>query len=317
MRARRLMMVAALGAACVAACLALSACNGAFGPGFLPDLGSANTTPGVEQTGTVGPYLGSTPNPLAETPEVPDTPDTPGTPGTPGAPAPANNETRGWYYVRNTSHSVPSVASGAVSLLSSYDGRYIGPDPDLVYLTFDEGYENGYTATILDALKRNGVKATFFVTESYIRNNPDLVRRMVAEGHVVGSHSATHPSMPSIATDPAVFAAEFTRTEDAFREATGREMPHIFRPPMGEYSPLSLWRTQSLGYETVFWSFAHRDWLVDDQPSVDVTIQRILDGSHPGAIYLLHAVSSSNTAALDDAIAGLRAQGYGFGTLDD
>jgi len=313
MRARQLVMVVALGAACLAACLA-SACNGSFGPTFSPDLGSADTTPGTEPAAPVGPSVNATPNPLAETPEEPDTPDPP---DTPSAPAPADNNTRGWYYIANTSHSVPSVASGAASLLASYNGRYIGQDPDLVYLTFDEGYENGYTATILDALKRNGVKATFLVTESYIRKNPDLVRRMVAEGHVVGSHSATHPSMPSLATDPEAFAAEFTRTEDAFREVTGREMPHIFRPPMGEYSPLSLWQTRSLGYETVFWSFAHRDWLVDDQPAVDVTVQRILDGSHPGAIYLLHAVSSSNTAALDDAIAGLRAQGYGFGTLDD
>jgi len=209
------------------------------------------------------------------------------------------------------------VAPGAKTLLAKYNGCYTGPKSSLVYLTFDEGYENGYTAKILDALAANHVKATFFVTESYIRKNPALVRRMVAEGHVVGNHSSTHPSMPSLANDRAAFAAELTKTEKAFREVTGHEMAHVFRPPMGEYSALSLWRTDSLGYKTVFWSFAHRDWLVDDQPSVDVTLSRILKGSHPGAIYLLHAVSSSNTAALDDAIAGLREQGYGFGTLSN
>ena len=129
------------------------------------------------------------------------------------------------------------------------------------------------------------------------------------------NHSATHPSMPDLVSDYATFKSEFTRTEDAFREVTGREMVKLFRPPRGEYSALSLWRTQRLGYESVFWSFAHRDWLLDDQPPVDVTIDRILDGSHPGAIYLLHGVSSSDTAALDEAIAGLREQGYAFGIL--
>ena len=104
-------------------------------------------------------------------------------------------------------------------------------------------------------------------------------------------------------------------TARLYREVTGREMAHVMRPPMGEYSARSLWLTRQLGYESVFWGFAHRDWIVDEQPPVDVTVRRILDGSHPGAIYLLHGVSSSDTQALDAAIAGLRAQGYGFGTL--
>jgi peptidoglycan-N-acetylmuramic acid deacetylase len=230
-------------------------------------------------------------------------------------PAPTDNTTLSWWYTPNTVHKVPSVAAVAVTLLPDYNGIYTGPDPTKVYLTFDEGYENGYTPAILDALKRNGVKATFFVTESFIRDNPALVRRMVAEGHVVGNHSATHPSMPTLATDPAAFAAELNDTAAAFREVTGTNIAPIFRPPSGYYSPLSLWRTASLGYTSVFWSFAHRDWVTDDQPPVDVTIDRILTGSHPGAIYLLHGVSSSDTAALDAAIAGLKRQGYGFGVL--
>lgn len=235
-------------------------------------------------------------------------------PTTPGAPT--DNAVRSWWYTKNTTHSVPGFASGAVALLSSYGGRAIGPNPALVYLTIDQGYENGNTPAILDALSRNGVRATFFVTESYIRNNPDLVRRMVREGHVVGNHSSTHPSMPSLSGDRAAFAAQLTQTASAFTEVTGAQMSKAFRPPMGEYSPLSLWITQSLGYESVFWSFAHRDWVVDDQPPVSVTVDRILTGSHPGAIYLLHGVSSSDTQALDAAIAGLRTQGYGFGVLN-
>lgn len=233
------------------------------------------------------------------------------------SPPPTDNKVRSWYYVPNTKHQVPQVAPGAAELLKKYDGRYTGLDPSSVYLTFDQGYENGNTARILDALARNEVKATFFVTESYIKANPVLVRRMVDEGHIVGNHSATHPSMPSLAKDVKAFSAEFYKTEKAFSEATGAMLASFFRPPKGEYSPLSLWLTDSLGYESVFWSFAHRDWVVDDQPPVEVTVSRILAGSHPGAIYLLHGVSSSDTAALDDAIAGLRDQGYEFGILGE
>ena len=239
--------------------------------------------------------------------------DEPGSP--PVTPAPDDNAARGWYYTANATHAVPAVAAGAADLMSAYGGRFTGPEPACVYLTFDQGYENGNTSAILDGLERNGVRATFFVTASYIRDNPALVRRMAAGGHVVGNHSATHPSMPGLAGDPAAFEEELADTARAYRDVTGAEMAHIFRPPMGEYSPLSLWRTQALGYESVFWSFAHRDWIVDDQPAVDVTVTRMLAGSHPGAIYLLHGVSSSDAQALDAVIAGLRAQGYRFGTL--
>lgn len=231
-----------------------------------------------------------------------------------GAP-PSDNAVKGWYCTPNDQHLPPAIPSSAKALLDRYRGRYLGPDPKVVYLTFDAGYENGQTTRILDALARSGVRATFFVTESYIRANPDLVRRMAREGHVVGNHSATHPSMPTLAHDPTAFERELTRVENAFLETTGARLARVFRPPKGEYSALSLYRTAALGYETIFWSFAHRDWVTDDQPPVETTVRRILDGSHPGAIYLLHAVSSSNADALDDVIAGLRKQGYGFGTL--
>lgn len=233
----------------------------------------------------------------------------------PDTPEPADGERLAWYYTPNDSHSVVAVPDRAMALLSAYGGIYTGPDPGAVYLTFDQGYENGNTPTILDALARNGVKATFFVTESYIRSNPELVRRMAEDGHVVGNHTATHPSLPSLVDDPDAFARELSATEAAYAEVTGRAMARVMRPPMGEYSARSLWRTQRLGYTSVFWGFAHRDWVVDDQPPVDVTVRRILGGSHPGAIYLLHGVSSSDAQALDAAIEGLRAQGYRFDVL--
>jgi peptidoglycan-N-acetylmuramic acid deacetylase len=237
------------------------------------------------------------------------------TPAAPEVPEPADDERLAWYYTPNTSHTVVAVPSRASELLAAYSGIYTGPDPGAVYLTFDQGYENGNTPVILDALARGGVKATFFLTETYIRANPELVRRMADEGHLVGNHTATHPSLPSLVDDPEAFARELETTEATYAEVTGREMARIMRPPMGEYSARSLWRTQRLGYTSVFWGFAHRDWIVDDQPPVDVTIERILNGSHPGAIYLLHGVSSSDAQALDDAIEGLRAQGYRFGVL--
>lgn len=230
-------------------------------------------------------------------------------------PEPADGEQLAWYYTPNTSHAVVAVPSRASELLTAYDGIYTGPDPGAVYLTFDQGYENGNTPVILDALARGGVKATFFLTETYIRANPELVRRMADEGHVVGNHTATHPSLPSLVDDPDAFARELAATEAAYTEITGGAMSRVMRPPMGEYSARSMWRTQRLGYTSVFWGFAHRDWIVDDQPPVDVTVERILSGSHPGAVYLLHGVSSSDAQALDAAIEGLRAQGYRFGVL--
>ena len=311
-------MVCALGAALLlATTLAASSASCSKRPttpspgGTTPtQTGSLPTTPPQEPSVTPPP-TSSTPKPSASPTPAPPKP----TPPAPIGSAPSDNKSRSWYYVANGSHKPPAVAPGAKTLLAKYDGRYLGPDPNRVYLTFDEGYENGNTAKILDALARNKVKATFFVTESYIRASPALVRRMVKEGHAVGNHSATHPSMPSLAHNHSAFKAELTKTEKLFAEVTGTALKKIFRPPKGEYSPLSLWLTASFGYESVFWSFAHRDWIVDDQPPVATTVSRILDGSHPGAIFLLHGVSSSDTQALDDAIVGLRRQGYGFGVL--
>ncbi len=211
---------------------------------------------------------------------------------------------------------MPAIPDDVARLLRTYDARYVGGTGEkVVYLTFDEGYENGFTGRILDELLAADVEAAFFVTGDYVRDNPDLVRRMVAEGHVVGNHTDSHPSLPSLAGDADAFRRELTVTEKAFRRATGSAMARLLRPPMGEYSARSLCLTRRFGYATVFWSFAHRDWLVDDQPSVKTTVKRVLAGSHKGAIYLLHAVSRSNAEALPAIIAGLRAQGYRLGSL--
>jgi peptidoglycan-N-acetylmuramic acid deacetylase len=260
----------------------------------------------------------STPAPSPTEDPTPTTTTTPAPSPTPAAACSDDNTLRSWYYTPNDAHATPETPSDVRRLLRAYDGHYVGDtDEKVVYLTFDEGYENGFTARILDTLQAAGVEGAFFVTGTYVRNNPDLVRRMADEGHVVGNHTESHPSLPSLARDLAAFKRELTSVEKAYRAATGRELTRVMRPPMGEYSARSLCVTQRLGYATVFWSFAHRDWLVDDQPSVAVTLDRILTGSHKGAIYLLHPVSSSNTRALPQAIEGLKAQGYRFGSLTE
>ena len=232
---------------------------------------------------------------------------------------PDDNERRGWYYTpASAAGAVPSIPGDIARLLDAHAGLWrVDTSEKVVYLTLDQGYEAGYTATILDTLARERVPVAFFVTRSYVENNPDLVRRMVSDGHLIANHSDTHPSMPGLAGDPAAFEAEFARCAAAFEALTGERMSPLFRPPMGEYSAQTLCMTERLGYTSVFWSFAHRDWLLDDQPPVDVTVERVVRGTHPGAVLLLHSVSSSNTEALPEIIRQLRAEGYRFGRLDE
>ncbi|MDO6354055.1 delta-lactam-biosynthetic de-N-acetylase [Caloramator sp. CAR-1] len=215
-------------------------------------------------------------------------------------------------------HMPPEIPKSMQEMFKKYGAYYLGDTTNKeIYLTFDEGYENGYTSQILDILKKKNVKAAFFVTRPYINQNKELIKRMVEEGHIVGNHSSTHPSMPSKATDFNKFKKEFEDTELAFKEVTGQEMPKFFRPPMGKFSERSLYYTQKLGYKTIFWSFAHKDWLVNEQPPVEVTIERIMNRYHNGEIMLLHAVSKSNTEALETIIDKLRELGYEFKPLTE
>ncbi|GAA0120852.1 MAG: delta-lactam-biosynthetic de-N-acetylase [Clostridium argentinense] len=221
-----------------------------------------------------------------------------------------------WWYKPNKDHTTPEINTKLKFDLNKYDALYVGnTDEKVIYLTFDEGYENGYTAKILDILKDNDVKAIFFVTSPYIRDNPDLIKRMVDEGHIVGNHSNTHPSMPTVTGDETKFNNEFKDVEDKFKEVTGEDMPKFFRPPMGEYSEKSLAMTKNLGYKTIFWSFAYHDWDKNNQPNPDTAKQTILNGIHNGSIMLVHAVSKTNTEILDEVIKEIKAQGYEFKLL--
>ncbi|WP_434578545.1 delta-lactam-biosynthetic de-N-acetylase [Thermoanaerobacterium thermosaccharolyticum] len=225
-----------------------------------------------------------------------------------------DNTLYGWGMRVLPDHKTPEITSKAMSLIKKYDGIFTGDTTKkYVYLTFDEGYENGYTPKILDILKANNVKAAFFVTGPYIKEHGDLVKRMVAEGHIVGNHTVNHPSLPKISDEKV--KSEITGLAEMFKELTGKDM-HYLRPPMGEYSERTLYITKSLGYKTVFWSLALADW----QPlpgGPDESYNTVMNRIHPGAVILLHAVSKDDTMALDSILKDIKAQGYVFKTLDD
>jgi peptidoglycan-N-acetylmuramic acid deacetylase len=226
---------------------------------------------------------------------------------------------KNWFF-KPTKDGTPSgEPPDVLELLKKYSGYYLGDtSKKIIYLTFDEGYENGYSSKILDSLKENSVKAAFFVTTDYIKRNPDLIKRMVTEGHLVCNHTTTHPSMAQAAVkDKTKFEKEFTDCEKAFEDVTGTKMPKFFRPPMGKYSELSLYYTQSLGYKTIFWSFAYKDWLPENQPSIEAAKKIIMGRTHNGGIFLLHAVSKTNTAIMDSILKEWKAKGFEFKTLNE
>lgn len=191
------------------------------------------------------------------------------------------------------------------------DGKWLLQDGKCVCLTFDEGYENGFTPAILDTLKEKQVKAVFFVTYDFAKDNPKLIRRMLDEGHTVGNHSWHHYTMDEVDTETARREIEYLHTyiKDNF-DYTMR----YFRFPKGEFSEKTLALAQTLGYTSVFWSFAYADWNPDEQPAQDEALKRICESTHPGEIILLHAVSKTNAAVLGRAIDDIRHQGYTFTT---
>lgn len=209
----------------------------------------------------------------------------------------------------------PIDAVNAQEKYGKYSSLFIDlSETNTVYLTFDEGYENGYTAAILDTLKAQGVKAVFFVTYDYCKSSPELVERMIAEGHTVGNHSYSHPSFPKCSESEVV--EEVTLLHDYVKENFGYEMT-LFRFPMGEYSERTLVALQKLGYTSVFWSFAYQDWNADNQPSSREAYDTVTSALHSGGIYLLHAVSKANAESLGDIISFWKQSGYSIGDLEE
>lgn len=226
----------------------------------------------------------------------------------------------GWYCVHVKNHVQPTA--GELTFVEQYGGFYIdhrhsAPDDaeKVVYLTFDAGYGNASVAKILDILKEEQVRGCFFILDGLIRHEPELVRRMAAEGHIIGNHTMHHKDM-SRESDESLLA-ELHGLEAAYRELTGCEMSHYYRPPEGRFSEENLICAQKNGYQTIFWSFAYPDWDNGKQPSCEWAKQMILDNVHNGEVMLLHPTSTTNAAILGDVIRELRAQGYRFGTLDE
>jgi len=221
-----------------------------------------------------------------------------------------------WFFKPNNKGLPPEEPEEIIDLLKNNEGYYLGNTKEKeIYLTFDEGYENGYTNDILDILKKHNVKAAFFVVKPYLKSNPDIIKRMADEGHLVCNHSAHHPSMAKI-TDFEKFKKELGEVEELYKEITGKDMPKYFRPPMGRYSELSLHYTKELGYKSIFWSLAYFDWDPKKQPDPKEAKQKLLKRTHNGAIILLHAVSKTNKNILDDLLTAWKEQGYSFKTLD-
>lgn len=194
---------------------------------------------------------------------------------------------------------------------------YIGSsDEKVIYLTFDAGYENGNTSKILDVLKKQEVTAAFFLVAYYLKTNPELVKRMADEGHIVANHTATHSDMSEI-TDAESLKAELEPVEELYREITGLELAKLYRPPQGKFCEKNLESAKQLGYTTVFWSLAYADWDVKNQPARDYALNKLNSRIHNGAIVLLHCTSATNAEILDELITGWKAEGYVFKSLYD
>ena len=223
--------------------------------------------------------------------------------------------TAGWGLSFGNPGAVPA---GPLSQqrLSELGAAYLDEDGGKVlYLTFDAGYENGYTEQILDVLKKQEVPAAFFLVGDYLERNADLVRRMVKEGHIVGNHTLRHPDMQKL--DDAAFEAELRGVEELYTDITGQTLPQYYRPPQGLYSEENLKKAREMGYRTVFWSLAYADWDNNDQPDPDAAVEKLTSRTHDGAVILLHATSKTNAQILDRLLSRWKDMGYRFAPLTE
>lgn len=205
---------------------------------------------------------------------------------------------------------------GFKPILDKYGAIFTGnPAEKSLYLTFDNGYENGFTPPILDVLKEKGVPACFFVTGHYVKDQPELLKRMVAEGHIIGNHSWTHPDMSTLSDQR--IRDELERVKQEVAQLTGQRQMAYLRPPRGIFNERSLAVSKTLGYTNVFWSIAYKDWETNAQRGAQYAFDSVTKQYHPGAVILLHSVSKDNAEALGRMIDEAKRQGYTFRSLDD
>jgi len=208
------------------------------------------------------------------------------------------------------------TANAPAEELKRFDAAYAGNGEKVLYLTFDAGYENGCTEKILQVLRARQVPAAFFLVGSYMERNPELVRQMAEDGHIVGNHTQNHPDMSKI-SDFEAFSKELKAVEDTYFSITGEPLPRYYRPPQGIYSEENLEFAKKLGYKTVFWSLAYVDWQNDSQPTKEQAFSKLLPRTHDGAVVLLHSTSRTNAEILDELLAAWDSMGYRFGTLEE
>ncbi|WP_036708354.1 delta-lactam-biosynthetic de-N-acetylase [Paenibacillus pinihumi] len=205
---------------------------------------------------------------------------------------------------------------GFKEILERHGGIFLGNSTEKsLYMTFDNGYENGFTGQILDVLKQKKVPAAFFVTGHYINDQPELLKRMAAEGHIIGNHSWSHPDMTQISTER--IHQELDKVKQAVEKVTGKPGMSYLRPPRGIFSEHTLRVSHEMGYTNVFWSIAYKDWDTKQQKGRQYAYNQVMKQLHPGAVLLLHSVSRDNTEALGSIIDAARQQGYDFRSLDD
>ncbi|WP_049754162.1 delta-lactam-biosynthetic de-N-acetylase [Heliomicrobium modesticaldum] len=218
-----------------------------------------------------------------------------------------------WWIPRHETGVAPQWPRSMIGAIEAYNPVYRIPSEEkTLYLTFDEGYENGFTPRILATLSQAKVPATFFVTGQFIDTHPELVRDMGLRGFGVGNHTQTHPDMTKLSAERQ--KAELMKVSEAIKNLTGRQ-PNYYRPPMGRFDAASVAIAHELGLTTTFWSIAYRDWEVDKQIGPDKALLQVMKQIHPGAVILLHAVSQDNTEMLPRFIEECRAQGYIFKAL--
>ena len=227
----------------------------------------------------------------------------------------------GWYFHHSKNGEQPPVPA-ELSYVEQYDGYWIDharssmdTEEKVLYLTFDAGYENGNVEKILDILKEEEVPGAFFILEGLVKQEPELVRRMAAEGHLVCNHTASHRDMTKVESEEA-FRKELTRMEEVYTGLTGGKLAPYYRPPEGKVSEQSMKWAKACGYKTIFWSFAYADWDNGQQMSPEEAKKRILSETHNGEVLLLHPTSATNAAILQDLIRQWKSMGFSFGTLD-
>ena len=224
-----------------------------------------------------------------------------------------SNKKIGWGVKREKDHKQPDL-SIYMKMLNPYNGIAMGnPEKKYVYLTFDEGYEAGYTEKLLETLKQNDVKATFFITAHYLNSQTELVKKIIQDGHIIGNHTVNHYSLPDLEADK--IKTEIMDLHSAIYEKTGYEMKYI-RPPKGEFSERTLYITKNLDYTTVMWSLAYDDYDENNQKGEEYAKDKIISNIHPGAVILLHGNSKDNCNVLDYCIKEIKNMGYEFRNID-